>query len=1108
MGQTFKAGFYTAITTVFIGLAACGGGGGDTPTEVENDPATDPAASDPIIEAGCVESISPGYSGSLDPSANGGEADADGAGNGVGVGDGSGSVGAGGSLGRFRNVKISMLRLVGADQKTVTGKSDDRGLATLKVCYLGSPYKISISGLNDATTKSDYFDEAVENYVEFRPDETFSVIVESMSRGFVGITPFTEAASRINENGVQASLSPLTKSTSTKTITEQVSNANNVVATILADQLPGNFRAQSNNGRFDITGLPVPLDDLNIGRQDSIPDNNRGRYSAANAGFSLQSKEFLAGEPRPAIVSAQQFADDMSDGRLDLINLQGCSIATPPAGSSAQRTCDGSNGELIAYTADSLWRSKSIATGAITTQTGVSALRNLEAELADYSTDVQKVIQVDPCPDGNPPCGDSFITRTDLAQAVKLNTRGQLSIERRAGTNFDVNAAGTNIGFVRDEATYRVNERAGVPGFIDVRVGTGGQVVALHNDRRTVTYLPPLEPYQVTGNESSVADAKARLRASMDNLGDRQIAIDQPIVSISIPPSSRITAAGSDATIFSLVLGDGRLANVSAREAISIVKLQWPIVALAYDKFIPPGQVPAYGPVASLGSYPFAGPRRQFFLTRQGKVRVIIEGNSNSPGVELNIPGRVVQIAAESRANVYARTSEGRVFWINADQAGQPLHAIVPVAVGKAACWIARREAVICENGTVLRWPENLRSIEFRSPGESADEPASITYVPESIGVPSEVPLGAKPIWRLNSVDEFYLAGESAGAFKSEGIRYLPVNGEPFDPDEIATGVRSLGRSKCVFERSNGPDVANYLYGWQIRRALKSALGGLASTAARVPSNGRRLLNSPSGVPPLSPLLRAEAVVSASTSSSLPLGNPGESIDDPNCRQPENEAARVQFPGDLNRVADIAAMIAQGFAAPRFELRSAINLIDAQQRTTERSDLPAFAVQGVLGERGSEFFLDFDTAVVANRRRQIETPLLVWDDNKKYGLDRTLRQWVYDYRQPINGQRDDLDVYDDIGEAACSTGDERCLFISLVPRAYFNNPQQFRMCFDLSFNTPLPAATRAFRPVCTVHDFAGELAGAVMQHKWFYPPREPKAPGNELDFGFLLTIPD
>ncbi|MFK7964321.1 MAG: hypothetical protein AB8C46_10210, partial [Burkholderiaceae bacterium] len=99
-------------------LAACGGGG-----ENKTDTGSDPTVEDKPITTDCVESVAAGFTdaGSLE-----------GQGDGVGAGaSGGGDIGAGGALGRFRSVKVTMQRLNDQSAQAVVGKTDERGFATL-----------------------------------------------------------------------------------------------------------------------------------------------------------------------------------------------------------------------------------------------------------------------------------------------------------------------------------------------------------------------------------------------------------------------------------------------------------------------------------------------------------------------------------------------------------------------------------------------------------------------------------------------------------------------------------------------------------------------------------------------------------------------------------------------------------------------------------------------------------------------------------------------------------------------------------------------------------------------------------------------------------------
>ncbi len=1070
-------------------LAACGGGS----TAVQGD---------------CQQRIVSGYLGSSDPSVAGAEADegVDGTGDGgVGVGEGDG-IGAGGSLGRFRNAGIRLIRLDNGDQ--VTGKTDALGLATLSTCPPDTAHRIEIFGIDG----SDYFDEARNTYVPFPVGTTFSAQVPSRNRQFIGITPFTEAATRLDNNQISSDAT--------------VSASNETVAAILADQLPGSFRATSNDGHFEITGLPVALDDQTIDQAGAIPNNDRGLYSAANAGFSLLAGTFLPNDPTPALTAGQQLANDLSDGKLDLVNENGCSVATPSIGAPSDlpstkasnlitKSCDGKVGDQLAYTYDSLWRASTVATSLIASHAGDQDLQALEAPIADYTTAVQKIIRADKCvtPQGEQ-CSAPIFPRSDIRQTVRLNSRGLMTIEREAAAQFD-----NGLGWLVENSPEMT-----VPGsYVDVRVGSEGQVVALQQDRRTLIYFPPLMPYVVKGDESTEGFARQELQDSI-HLGSPQTqTVGQPVVSFAIPPARRISITNQELALFVVVFNDGSFAHVVDGLAIDHRQLSFPISAIAFDKFIPPGTDPSYGPTTESGTYPFFGPRRQYVLTRQGKVRVMLEGNTDSPGVELAIPGRVVQIAAESRVNIYALTSDGSVYWINADQADRPLHTVQEVSVPESMCWLARREAIACQTGNVYQWDELLRQIEFQPASTSTDATPSIAFAPRDIGNAIQVDLGGQRIWRLNSVDEFYLSSQSVGSFHSEGMRYLPVDADPFDPETTTTSVRNLRQSTCVFDRNNletypAPGLPRrYLEGWQIRRALKSVMQRLDQAPILFSSNGSHITQPVSETfPPIDSSFGFQARMSASTSTPISLRPPMLSAEDPNCQQ-SYEQSGYTVAGHSEP---------SGFSVTDFQLRTVIGVLNQSDQVSHRGDIPDFAIAGKIGERDTEFFLDytagtlFDLDASSNPilppdTRPVSTPtelLTVWNDNAKYELDQSLGGWEYQYADPTGAVRDPVDILDPWGivgsqEIPCD-GRERCMFIYLVPRAVFDNPYQFRLCFDHEFNT---RKSRTLRLNCSVHDFNGELVDVVMQEKWFYTPLIQTGvalSGSDIDFGFLLPRPN
>ncbi|MGH1357894.1 MAG: hypothetical protein ACRBC3_03945 [Burkholderiaceae bacterium] len=1080
---------YLGLLSITIIIAACGGGGAETKGPVS---------------PSCTAEVKSGFAGSsVDPSVNGGEADGGGNDGGIGEGSGDGSVGAGGALGKFRNTRMEVY--VGNTLNGV-GRTDSLGLATIDVCEddIDKPHTIALVGIEGAQ----YFDEAVRRFVDFKPGERISVQVPHMRRKFLGITTFTNAAESLTATAGSHFGQDL-KSTSQRAIGKAVADDNETVASILADQLPGSFRSDSNNGLFRITGLPVSLDETTISQADSIPDNDRGRYSAANAGFSVQAGIFLPGEPRPAIIAAKQLASDLSDGKLDMVDAAGCTIATSPeadgsAALSARATkdaCSGDVGDRLAYTYESLWRAKTIATSDIASSAGDADLRNIEAQIAEYTTNVQKIIQVNQCrrPNGQA-CPAPFYPRSDIRQTVKLNSRGKLTIQREAATSF-APGIGWIGGVVRD---FSFNDAT----YVDIRVGSRGQIVAIHKDRKNVTFFPELEPYQVSGTEANSSDARSKMQNSLGQLGNYDVSFTKAIVSAIIPPAERTAPANQGNSLFVTVFSDGSFASTFGAGNIQPMQLPYAISGIAFDKYIPPGYNASYGPQTDLGKYPFDGPRRQFVLTRQGQVRVMLEGNTNSPGVLLNIPGRVIQLAGESRANIYALNSDGQVYWLNADQANHPLHKVFQVDIPSAEriCWVARREAVTCKTGRVFRWKEVLRQVQFQPTNSSDANARSITFAPTGIEQAELVELGGQAIWRLNSVDQFYLSSPVDGSFRSEGIRYLPVSGDPFDPTVAGTVNRSLHSSKCNFiDYGDRSGSKPYLHGWQIRRALKSALQQLGQRATHVVSNGHRL-DLPGSVRAIDTSHGFNTSLQAETSSQVTAGNPGQSVADSNCQQRSSDAV-TELRGNSDPVSPTDQEIAQrGFSPVEFSLTSAVNPLNNANQLVSRDDLPVFKLGGKFAENSSGFFIDINTGTVSGQARPFRPQFAIgiWNDDSKYLLDQGLTGWQFDYAAETAA--DPLDIYrDERTGANCSQDPARCMLVSLVPRAVFDNPNQFRLCFDMQFNTLVPS--RSFRLMCTLHDFDGSYVSIVSLEGWSYPPRSDQRPDSQIDFGFLLSRP-
>ena len=1042
-----------------LALAACGGGGGSS-GGVTGDPPVGGAGPDgappPVIvgsDGECLRLVEAGYNGpGIDETGvNQGEGGGfgDGGGDGGGGDGGGGGIGVGGGLGQFRNTPVEIRNPVDGSL-IATGRTDTRlGMVTVKLCGYAGPLEVVFKGAADAQ----YFDEAKKAFVPFPEGSALRARVPDVQRRFIGATPYTEAAVRLDD--LQAVGKSLDDARSAKAVTKTITDSNQRVAAILSDQLPGIYRSSRAGGRFEITGLPVVLNDDNVEQRGTFPDNDRGRYGAANAALGLLAGTYLAGDPTPALTAAEQFARDLSDGRLDLVDVNGCSVASTPA------ACAGERGVPIAYTYETLWRAKSVATGQASLQAGDDSLAAKVAPVASFTFRTKKSYQSCAFPRGAALC-DPLLRVTEADQTVELDSRGRLRITRGMSAPF-----GDQLRFITAQHTQQIDGD-----FVEVKVGTQGDVVALNRARTGFLYIEPLEIYEVTGRErlQNFALPDDELGQAVRRVQSMRIPIDgsdaNARVANFVPsPAARSYLDGTAGVppAFLFVQADGNLRGVRPTVATGTFQQRWgspqvvslpspdPLLAVVYDRFVPPAFVPAYGtaPTQTV-SLPWNGPRRLYGLTRSGKVKTWLEGR-DAPGQLLDVPGVVVQLGAESRAGVYALNSDGQVWWINADQAHAgtdpvineqgslgaytrrfPLHSVQPVPLPERICWIARTGAVACDTGAVYKWGETLAALRHAptslpvcgAPPQALPPAGTV----DSVDVPRAIEPALKvaltdttgPIWRLNAAEAFRF--ERRGTFRQTcevaGVQFLGVQGNVVDED-AAEGRRSIADTRTTFTINGQSIQANYITGQQLTRALQSASAALAGL------------------------------------------NGGEAIESTG---PTGFTARLSFqasPGDrtfTHATRVIGPPPTPGAAGPGPNTR------------------PDIVVRGVLQRNGSSTSIEADTMTDATTQRTVT-------------LGGNARSWNDDDLIPLAvspvGEWQFIDQ-----QAGCQQGctDERgqdrrwqaMLLGTLETESVYG----FRMCWRLRVEN---ASTADIRFACTRHDNQGDYRGITMTDRVLTP---------------------
>lgn len=1043
-------------------VAACGGGG---------------SSGGPVgPDRACRGSVEKGFAGVASIGVN--EGQGGGGGDGVGDGGGDGGIGVGGALGQFRNVKVTAID-PRTDAVIAEGETDaEFGMATVRLCenYAG-PLELVFEG----QTGAEYFDEAVGAYVPLPVGRQIRVRTTDVTRSYIGATPYTEAAVQLDKaqlaGASQGTLEP-------KAVEKSIADANEQVAKILADQLPGIYRATGVSDRFDITGLPIALNDQNANTPGTLVDSNRGRYGAANAGLSKLAGTFLPNDPTPSLTIASQLALDLADGKLDLVGADGCSVGG--------KACEGDFGTPLAYSYETLWRAKTVATGLTTSSAGDASLSAKAAPIAEYSSSLQKVYTAAECRRFNGDACNAFITRTDAGQIVRLDHRGELKVERSISAGF-----APDINWLVD-----IVERGTIAGtYVEAKVGNRGEIVAVRQDRAGLIYLPPIKLYEVNGREASRAQATEALQASIRSFGRVEIPmVEGRVLNVTLAPTDRTVASGGKPD-FLVTRSDGVIESIgidaAGRVNRRVLPFNLPAINVVFDKFNPPALDAAYGPAGTdIGVRPWFGPRRLFVLSRRGQVRVLLEDNGGANGVQLAIAGRVVQLAAESKTGVYALNSDGQVFWLNADQAGRALHTVVPIAIPERICWIARHEAVACDTGTVFSWEELNSDLFFRAPDVAATATPDLTYVPTDVGTAQPVDLGASAtrIWRLNSVQEFAVKSRRTGSIDTRGIRYLAVNGSaPIDPDAVAAGARNLQTSRCQIADSAGP--VPYIEGWQLRRALKASFIVRGQTPLSILSSGAAFEAAP-GRFPAGPSDLFRMVLDGDRWNGAALRAP---------QQPQEQCQGLTNDSRNTNLREPDSLAGQGFSLSRYQQRSWVQALQANGTGAPTREVPSVTMAGTLGERGAEFFIDLDTlsmdAEGLSETRNPDNPIFILSDNDKLVLDSTLLAWQYSYystgNDPLQNAFDEPSGAFDNRFTCADPG--ACAFVKFIPMAVFGDPYAFRLCFSQNLRTGFSAVGRL---TCTTHDFDGSLRGGTGLESWEYPSPN-RSIRNLIDFQHL-----
>ncbi|MEZ5739636.1 MAG: hypothetical protein R3E68_09400 [Burkholderiaceae bacterium] len=1048
------------LLSLMLLLGACGGGG----TAVDSDPGVKPPPG-PI--AGCITSVKSGFPqlrGALDWDRDlGGDA----IGADSGGADGAGGVGAGGDLGKFVGADVVVTRYDGSGELIGTAATDDTGMVTIRTCGYDGPMLVEFKGNDRATyvqERLDDFDPSRRDVTRFPAGESLRAAVGAV-RYNIGVSPFTEAAVSYLEKSILLQPTVLGKSVQGKALPEQIELANQQIAKVIADQLPNAYRPNSDRGagKFRITQLPTLTDQVQQGALDSDP---AGIAGAVNAGFGLLADTFLPsdqevggdGKSPSAVIAARQLALDLGDGRLDM------TIDDKPVAATA----------APAYTYETLWRAKTIGAGRIAEKAGTGSLASTSAqgavEVAHFGL---SSFVTYPSRTGSGSGAAPVLRRTDIGQTVTLDSGGRLKVERRMGAQ-----VGDDRNYFEERHEHDISQILGGAIFVEVKVGSVGEVVALTQDRRSLLYIEPMLPYRVQGDETP-DQGRARLRDAVELLERQSLAVGSDALRVvsfvpaplartfngnlqSVPPA--ITFVGSDGRVRGIVpsarfnAANGERNPFNLRfNGVATIDLPAPALlqALVYDKFAPPGHTARYGPQPAGVTLPWTGPRRLYGLTRAGQVVTWLEG-ADATGVTLDIPGSVILVNADSSTGVYALNSAGQVFWLNADQAhardagaqidgaaAQPrryaLNQVVPIPMpgGVRICWIGAEQAIDCDSGRAYAWAEPRASLRFAAAGaggfvSTAADGLATLAVPTDVGAAQAVDFpGSNPgLWRLSAVEhlDFTLAGSTPLAVRLGGLKYLSTAGK--SADKATVGAQRNILSDLICDLATGSKSCPldqqfaYITGAQLRAAIEQSI--VASGGSAI---GSKESFFPSGY-----ASRFGVVRSAGTGIAL--------------------TNQVQVP---------AGDIAASMPATRADGQFVVNGVNTALAFT--------ALQDVTNQRG--FALD--------------GAALGFADSDRIRLDRTLKSWRSDSAAAAVLRRTSQ-FPDGLGSSSHQ------FYVNLIPGVLVTESFGFRVCWEVRVET---FENGNGRKSCTLHDATGKVTGfTVIDARLFGSGAAPR-----VDFG-------
>ena len=199
------------------------------------------------------------------------------------------------------------------------------GMVRIKAGRGTAPVLLTLTG----TDVGAYFDEGRSAMVPYGPDEPPLHSLVTAFDEHLGVTALTEAAYRyaVNQfiadpNAIRDGSAPLRRSATADEIARltpgQIKKAQHAIRAEINRKLPHRYRLAS------IATLPTPVD-KSSGR-GKIKRNRHGIIQAVTGGLALMGGRFDPSLDRPALAVTQQLADDLTDGVIDGVSLDGGSV--------------------------------------------------------------------------------------------------------------------------------------------------------------------------------------------------------------------------------------------------------------------------------------------------------------------------------------------------------------------------------------------------------------------------------------------------------------------------------------------------------------------------------------------------------------------------------------------------------------------------------------------------------------------------------------------------------------------------------------------------------------------------------------------------------------